>query len=268
MREVPDGASGEARKALHAVGEATLNLLSENDAYTEYLWDELSRLSPRPVQGRVLEMGCGIGSLTRLILRSASVELVHAVDLDPAYVERVRAQLSGPRLRATPARAEDFCPQEHTTPEGGFDAIVSSNVLEHIEDHERVVRNFKTMLRPGGVILILVPAHPCLYSSLDRNLSHFRRYRRCDMERLAQVAALEVLRIRHFNPLAALGWWFNGKVLRRRVLPSRQVALYSRFGIRVSKLFDRLNPLPFGISLLAALAHREVPGRGAAKELA
>lgn len=234
-------------------GQATLEIFRSSDAYTEFLWERLSVLSPRPVAGRVLEMGCGIGNLTRILLRCPGVEHLLALDMDPAYVARLRVDLPDPRLEPVVARAEDFCPSEHATAERGFDFIVSSNVLEHIEDDVRALSSCGRLLRPGGVILLLVPAHPFLYSGLDRGLSHHRRYRRKDIVELARRASLQVLRLRHFNPVAALGWWLSGKILRRTLLPEGQVSLYSRFGISVSRFLDVLNPLPFGVSLTAAL---------------
>jgi SAM-dependent methyltransferase len=249
-----------ATQAKDATGEATLELFRENDAYSEFLWERLSALSPRPVDGRILEVGCGIGNLTRIQLRSPGVRFLQAIDIDPAYVKRVKEEVRDPRLSVAVSPAEEYCPAEHCPetggPSGGFDFIVSSNVLEHIDDHARVVRNFRRMLRPGGVALILVPAHPFLYSSLDRNLSHFRRYRRRDFHDLARDSGLEVLSLRHFNPLAAFGWWLNGKVLRRGVLPAGQLSFYTRFAIPLSRLVDRINPFPFGVSLLCVLGQR------------
>ena len=237
-------------------GAATLELFTENDDYSEFLWERLCNASPRELTGRILEAGCGTGNLTRILLRSEKVSFLHAIDMDPAYVRRVEEQVVDSRLQVTASPAEDFCPAEYQSPEGAFDAIVSSNVLEHIEDHTSVMHNFRRMLRPGGVALILVPAHPFLYCDLDRNLSHFRRYRRQDFLDLAQETGLEVLRLRHFNPLGTVGWWLNGKVLRRSVLPAKQLACYTRFAIPVSRWLDRINPFPLGISLLAAFGRR------------
>ena len=236
---------------LDSTGEATLELFRENDSYTEFLWLRLAEMSPRPCVGRVLEIGCGIGNLTRILLRAADVEYLHAVDMDPAYVERVRAEVDDSRLEVSAALAEEFCPERHLMPGKGFDCIVASNVVEHIEDDVRVLSNFRRLLSPGGVILILVPAHRFLYSSLDRHLSHFRRYRKADLENLARQTGLRLLRARHFNPIGAAGWWLNGKLLRRKVLPAGQLSLYNRFAIPLSNLADRCNPFPLGISLLA-----------------
>jgi len=246
-----------SRKAVDATGEATLELFRENDAYNEFLWRSLSALSFRPCAGRVLEIGCGIGNLTRIILRSPAVEHLHGIDRDPTYVERLRGELPDPRLELSVALAEEFCPERNCSPGGGFDVIVASNVLEHIEDDARVLRNFRRMLRHGGAAWILVPAHPFLYCSLDRRLSHHRRYRRRDVEELARASDLRVARMRHFNPLGTLGWWLNGVVLRRKILPGRQVSFYSRFGIPVSAWIDRWSPLPLGVSLLAVLSLRQ-----------
>jgi SAM-dependent methyltransferase len=190
------------------------------------------------------------------------------MDVEPAYIKRVEAEVRDPRLRASVAAAEAFCPPEHRGEEGGFDAIVSSNVLEHIEDHARVLRNFRDMLRRDGVVLLLVPAHPFLFSSLDRHLLHFRRYSARGLRALAAATGLRVVRLRHFNPVGALGWWINGKLLGRAVLPAGQLSFYTRFAIPLSRLVDRLNPFPLGVSLLAALARSDGSVRSAEGESA
>jgi SAM-dependent methyltransferase len=247
----PSGAGSTA--VLDSVGEETLELFQRNEAYSELLWNSLRQMTSRAVEGRLLEIGCGIGNVTRLVLRDPGVELLHGIDLDPAYVARVRDNIDDPRLRVTAASAEEFCPLEYSAAGKGFDVIFSSNVLEHIENDTRVLQNFRAMLRPDGVVLTLVPAHSFLFCGLDRNLSHFRRYNAALLREKAAAAGLRVVSARYFNPLGALGWWWNGKVLRRGVLPEGQLAFYSRFGITLSRWIDQLNPFPVGVSLLAAL---------------
>ena len=241
-----------------ATGEATLELFRENDAYTRFLWRRLSSLSPRPLEGSVLEIGCGIGNLTRILLGHAGVRRLKAIDMEPAYVTRVLEEAADARLEGEAARAEEYCPAAEA---GAHDFIVSTNVLEHVEDHVRALSNFRALLAPGGVALVLVPAHPSIYSDLDRNLSHFRRYSREGLREACAKAGLDVLRMRHFNPLGAFGWWLNGKVLRRGMLPSGQLSLYTRFAIPISRVLDRWNPFPVGVSLIAALGKNEAADR-------
>jgi len=235
------------------VGEATLELLEEFPAYRDLLWERVSSLTG--IRGDVLEMGCGIGSISRMILRSPLVRSLDAVDIEPAYLSRVVREIPDPRLRTICSAAEDFEPRAES-----YDLVVSINVLEHVRDDQTALRGFARALRPDGVCLVLVPAHPWLFSSLDAGLSHYRRYTRAGLEALAAKAGLAPRSLSHFNPLGALGWWLNGRLLRRPCLPRGQVAAYSRFGIRFSRLLDRLNPFPLGISLVGSFVR--TPERG------
>lgn len=234
-------------------GEETLELFRQNDAYSGFLLERLLGIARRPLAGRVLEVGCGIGNLTRWILKAPEVERLVALDLDPAYVRRVHAEVLDPRLEVLAGAAETFAPERFRQPEGQFDFIISANVLEHIQDDAAALRSFRSLLRPDGQILLLVPAHPFLFSSLDRELSHFRRYRVKDFRRLGAASGLRLVRHHHFNPLGALGWLINGRILRRRLLPAGQLSFYTRYGLGLSRLLDRLNPFPIGVSVLVAL---------------
>jgi SAM-dependent methyltransferase len=246
--EAEDPAAPESRpgRVRDEVGEATLELLEANSGYTGLLWERLRALGS--LEGRVLEVGCGIGSLTRRILAEPAVAAVHALDIDSAYVERLRREVGDPRLEVSCSSAEGF-----RAPPASFDRAISSNVFEHIEDDAAAMQRVADALRPGGEFWILVPAHPRLYCGLDAALSHHRRYTRRSLAALARGAGLEPAAMRHFNPLGAIGWWLTGAVLGRRTLGGAQVSFYDRYGLALSRFLDRWNPFPFGISLVARL---------------
>ena len=235
--------------ARDAVGAATLDLLEQHDGYSRWIWERLRGLGD--FGGKVLEVGCGIGTFTRWVLAEPSVTLLHSVDVDDGYVAKLRGEVKDSRFDAFCSPAEAFQP-----PAIPYDCAISSNVFEHIEDDARAMRMVADALRPGGEFRILVPAHPALYCPLDEGLSHYRRYTRARLLRIAAEAGLSTERIVSFNPVGAFGWWVNGTLLRRRALPVDQVSVYDRFGVTVSRWFDRLNPLPVGISLIARLRKR------------
>lgn len=234
------------------VGAKTLELFAAADGYNRLVWRALDRFGP--ARGDVLEVGCGIGNLSRLILESPRVSSLHGIDPDEAYVDRFRAELDPARASASATAMEDFVPERFgEAADERYDTIVCSNVLEHLEDDVAALGAFRRLLRPGGLALVLVPAHPWLYSSLDRALSHYRRYRAADLAERARHVGLVPDRLRYFNPLAIAGWWWNGKVCRRDILPAGQLRAYARVALPLSAALDRINFLPLGISVIAAL---------------
>src|ERR1022692_2655060 len=160
---------------------------------------------------RVIEVGCGIGNFTRMLLDR---ETVLAVDVDPACVERLRQRYSNQlNLHAFVCEPDSaaFSDLARFHP----DSCVCLNVLEHIEDDGRALEAMAQILVPGGVIVLLVPAFQALYGPIDRNLGHYRRYRRDLIVRLAGAAGLEVRKLHYVNAAGFFGWWVNAHVLKR-----------------------------------------------------
>ena len=122
---------------------------------------------------RVLEIGAGMGNLTRLLL--AGRKRYVATDIDREHLERLRTRLSHrPNLETAELDAAD--PRGQEAFRGQMDTVVCLNVLEHIEDDLAALENIRTMLQDGGRAIILVPADQTIFNSLDVELGHFRRY--------------------------------------------------------------------------------------------
>jgi SAM-dependent methyltransferase len=82
-----------------------------------------------------------------------------------------------------------------------FDVAGAFDVIEHVDDHEAVIREMARSVRPGGGIILTVPQHQFLWSPLDDYARHIRRYARRDLVRLVQGAGLDVLRVTSFVSL-------------------------------------------------------------------
>jgi SAM-dependent methyltransferase len=209
---------------------------------------------------RVLEAGSGIGNLTELLLDR---ERVACVDAEPFYVERLRQRhghLSNLSFHELDLRELHKCRQ---LKQADLDTIICINVLEHIEDDAKVLRNFYQLLQPGGHALLLVPADPRLYTGVDRALGHFRRYTSDLMTSKLKQAGFEVLESRGFNRMGSVGWYVSGNLLKRTTLSSRQMKLYEWL-LPVAKLVERLPLLPH-LSVIAVgrkPAAIEQPRRG------
>ncbi|MNT79158.1 hypothetical protein D3C72_2184660 [compost metagenome] len=95
----------------------------------------------------------------------------------------------------------------------------------------------------------MVPAHAWLYNGFDKGLEHYRRYSKADLKGLLAECGFRTQRAWYFNALGALGWFVNGTVLRKTLLPTGQMKLFDLL-VPLLKL-ERWIPLPFGISAIA-----------------
>ncbi|MGH2726313.1 MAG: class I SAM-dependent methyltransferase [Actinomycetota bacterium] len=196
-----------------------------------------------PVSGSVVEVGAGSGNMTRWL--SARADRVVAVEPHPALAERIEA-LQLPNVDVLRTRIEDL-PEDAS----GFDLAVSVNVLEHIEDDEGAVRAMARLVRPGGRLAILVPAHRLLSGKLDRRYHHLRRYSRRGVAALLDHAGVEIERVRYFNPLGAIGWLLFVRLLGRTRLSAFNIWATERIAVPTGQALERIGFHPFGQSVIA-----------------
>lgn len=207
----------------------TLTVLSEasDRLYNEPLKKTLSELGIHGRNYKVLEIGSGIGSITRDLFAYGTVV---ASDIDARSVQQLKDrfyfvdEFSCVQWDASLNPADSKTPREISA--GQFDLIVAFNVMEHLKNADLALRNWSSLLKPGGVIVVLVPYSQSLYSPIDDAVGHFRRYGRRDVEELFVGAGGLVLKSRFLNPLGILGWFWNGKILRRSNLPRGQIKVY------------------------------------------
>ena len=132
----------------------------------------------------------------------------------------------------------------------GFDTAISLNVLEHIEDDLLALRHIWQLLRPGGRLVVIVPAHGWLYGTMDYSIGHYRRYNRQDMDHKIRAAGFRIESQKYMNVLGMLGWFANGRILRQDIPPSDQLKLFNLV-VPLVRTVEHIVPPPFGLSLLS-----------------
>ena len=160
-----------------------------------------------------------------------------AVDHDPIYVAKLRDRWVG-RSNVRTLEADLTDPDVAALwKDEKLDTIFCSNVLEHLECDEQVLRTFHDSLLPGGHCVIVVPAGRNLYTPLDSALGHYRRYTVDELRRKMETVGLEMVCSKRFAKAAALGWWVAGRVLRRRHITPFQMILFDKLW-PICKLLD------------------------------
>lgn len=233
----------EAPASIEAVGIQTLMRMADVHTYNEWVYRAI-----RPYLGdRLLEVGCGIGNMTGYY---ADRPLLVCVDLLAESLALVHQKLPDrPNLHTL---CGDVCAEETVAALAPyrFDTVIMLNVLEHIADDARALAAVRATLAPGGRLLLLVPAERYLYGTLDQALGHYRRYEPAELRALLRAGGWEIESLRYMNLPGILGWFLNGRVLRRRLLPRFQLGIFNLLGPLFEHL-ERLVPPPRGQSLFA-----------------
>jgi glycosyltransferase involved in cell wall biosynthesis len=208
---------------------------------------------------RVLEAGCGIGNLSELLLDSK--QLV-CVDNDKFYVDLIERRFG--HLENVCVHQVDLSVKEDysTIGEAEPETIICINVLEHIDADTEVLESFYEVLQPGGCLIVLVPAHPALYSDVDRALGHFRRYTHDELRAKLKLAGFRVEHVQGFNRMGTLGWFVSGKLLRKKTLSPGQMKLFDRL-LPFAKLLERIPIWPH-LSVIAVGRKPKTPHRSSA----
>ena len=152
---------------------------------------ELARLDlPEPADAQVLDAGCGSGRMLQELARYGQVAGIE-LDCDAAALAASRGQGD-----VRQGRLEELPWQEAT-----FDLITCLDVIEHTPDDRRTLGELRRVSKPGGWLLVTVPAYQALWSLHDVANHHYRRYGRRSLRRAAIEAGWEVCRMTSFNSI-------------------------------------------------------------------
>lgn len=217
---------------------------------------------------RILDAGCGTGQMTKHL-----AAIGDAFGLDSAYEAVSFAQSRGvDRLVRGSITAPPFA-------DGSFDCVLALDVIEHVDDDMGILTSLFQVIKPGGHLIITVPAFDALWSEHDEINHHKRRYRAPQLKMLIQEAGFEIERVSYCNTVFYLPVLVTRKaknawraISRRRSDENRPLqsdlgdypapinhALYSLMRAE-TRIMDRVD-MPFGVSILAVAKRPLEPER-------
>ena len=208
-----------------------------------------SRLVVPHLGRRIVEVGCGVGNFTEFLLGR---EAVLAVDINADCIERVKGCYAGHKnlsAEVCDAGADEF----RKLASFQADSCVCLNALEHMRDDSKALVHMASVLVPGGVIVLLVPAFAGLYGPIDKNLGHYRRYSRRSLLELGAATGLRVTTSYYVNSVGFFGWWANARIFRRGAQSEAQIKLFDNLVVPLLSTLESWARPPFGQSLFAVL---------------
>jgi SAM-dependent methyltransferase len=223
-------------------GIENLEVMREAVNYNRYLLSLVTR--QLNAADRVLDFGAGTGTFAIPLHRSGSS--VIAIEPDA----NLRARLAGFGIDARPSIAG--------IPSESLGLIYTFNVLEHIEDDAAVARELARTLKPGGRLVVYVPAFALLWTAMDSKVGHFRRYRRSSLVALLAASGFRIITADYVDSLgffATLLYRLSGD--RGAEINRSLLRAYDRFVFPVSRLLDRLLARRFLGKNLLVVAERD-----------
>lgn len=216
-------------------------------ARREILSEYLARFGGLPKDARILEIGCGTGHNLPMLAQFGEVD---AIEIDES-AGKFAAERLGKPIGTSPL------PELAGVETGKYDLVAVLDVIEHVEDDVAALQSIAARLKPGGKILITVPAHQWMWSAHDVVNHHKRRYSKATLTAALRKAGLGWKKLRWFNSLlfpAAVAARMAGKLTGKDDSddspPAGPInAIFERIFRMERHLLGRL-PMPPGLSIV------------------
>ncbi len=219
----------------------SLAILSTVYQYNHWIFDTIRDF----LGSRVLEVGSGTGNISQFLLNAEKLVCLEPFAPYHVYLTQRFSQHRNVSVLGIPL---EECPKGDAAA-GAFDSVVCLNVLEHLEDDAGALAKMRSLLAVGGRVVILVPAAPWAFGSMDAAMGHHRRYSRKNLVSLFRRSGLRVEKAAYMNMPGLLGWWWHGRLLKRSKLSHVSARVFDRVVPFISAL-ERLFPVPAGQSLV------------------
>ena len=214
--------------------------------YHKWILDEF-----RPFLGKhLVEVGAGRGNFSELLLPENPKNLIL---VEPSgMLDLLRETI----IRSKTDAEITFYPSvfAHVAEEIAAgdkpDSIIYVNVLEHIEEDSAELEIVHRTLKTGGRCFIFVPAFMSLYGEFDRQIGHYRRYAKKEIEEKCRAAGFKILKSKYFDLAGIFPWYIKYKLLRSDSLESRAVTLYDRVVVPFAQKLEKIFPVPAGKNIL------------------
>lgn len=227
-------------------GSVTLEIISHATAFNRWMYQNIQPY----LKGNILEIGSGIGNISDFVVKDGYT--ITLSDYNPFYFNTLSRKYGSCKnvqeVITIDLQDPDFF-SAYPALYAKYDTIFLLNVIEHLQDDAKAVEYCAYMLKPAGHLILLAPAYQSLFSRLDAELGHYRRYSLKDFTLLLQQKGFTVVQQQYFNFLGLLGWLFYGRVAGQKQLTAGNINLFNKL-VPVARLLDRLAGRKAGLSVL------------------
>lgn len=226
-------------KTIKYKGVATLEVLEDAKNYNNWIASEL-----RPfIQFPSLEIGSGIGNLSKYFITNGSITLS---DNDKGLVSFLKKVFKS--KKNVSVKYIDI--EKNINTKSTYNSLFAINVLEHIKNHKVAVKNMNKLLKNNGMLVLLVPAKKNAFTTLDKELGHYRRYEKNELKKLIISCGFSIEKTYYFNVVGLLSWKIRALIEKESVnLKPYQIKIFDSI-VPALKIIENIVRPPMGISLI------------------
>jgi len=203
------------------------------------------------IVGDVLEVGAGIGSNTSYLDQKLSGRWV-CLEPDSNLIPLIHENLARVRHR----KYEVVCGTLKKVDAERFDTIIYIDVLEHIENDVVELETASKLLRAGGRLIVLSPAHKFLFTPFDAAIGHYRRYNTSTLRSLTPLG-LDLERIFYLDSVGMALSFANRLILKQSMPTKEQLRFWDQCVIPISRVTDRFLFGSLGKTIVAIWVNKQ-----------
>tara|TARA_B100000035_G_scaffold4182_2_gene3768 strand:+ start:15319 stop:16032 length:714 start_codon:yes stop_codon:yes gene_type:complete len=178
---------------------------------------------------KILDFGAGIGTLSILYEKMSGIKPVCVeIDLENRKFLKSKGFLVFKSIFNS---------------KNNFDAVFSSNVLEHIENDQKTLDDIYKKLNKDGLLFLFLPAFEILYSDMDKKVGHFRRYSMQDIKKKLEKAKFKIVSSSYLDSLgffASFAMKIIGYNENKGIGSPKSLKFYDKYIIPISFFLDRI----------------------------
>lgn len=236
----------------HAYGTHLMGLetISQYLNYNNWIYSMFSNY----IKGNVMDIGAGFGNLASLyVSKSDSLTLVEPEEKYYLHLKKQYEDLQ--KVDVVKCNIEGLAEKSNKK----YDAIIMTNVLEHIEGDVEAISRLKPIIsEDDGKLLIFVPAFNMLYSKFDKDIKHYRRYTKKSLASTLNHAGYHIDEIKYFNIVGFFGWLILVKFLNKTPANSSLPNIFDKYFVSKLQKMESIINVPFGQSLYAVATPKKI----------
>jgi SAM-dependent methyltransferase len=227
------------------LGDSELQSETLEDLSSAVRYHNWLRALARPYLGDdPLEIGSGLGDYAQSYIEDG-VPRVTVTEADLGRLRRLEARFAG--RPEVPVRRLDLS----DAADGHYSCVFAFNVLEHIPDHVAALQHAARLVRPGGAVVMFVPAFPVAMSRFDRRVGHVRRYTKRTLREAFLAARLHVEVLHYVNAPGLPAWILGMRLLRGTPRDGLLLRIWDSLVVRAARAVESRRHPPFGQSVFA-----------------